>query len=187
MNQSYKTEGYKTIAGRQRFRDSNRRSMITRVKNGKHSAYAKKLYKENAVHRTTSKMRARIRHCFNKAGIKKTAKTREIMGCTPTFLNQHLEENFEVGMTWENHSMWHIDHVVPCCAFGVSIEEQKILHWYGNLRPMWAVDNLSKNGKYEEKDKVALIRKYNEVNKTTYLTDYLNTEDSETNKQPPLS
>ena len=78
---------------------------------------------------------------------------------------QHIERH----ASWENRGEWHIDHVVPCCAFGATIEEQKVLHWYGNLRPMLAKDNLIKNGRYNEEDKIALIKRYNKLNNTNYL------------------
>tara|TARA_B100001094_G_scaffold196438_1_gene190374 strand:- start:58 stop:738 length:681 start_codon:yes stop_codon:yes gene_type:complete len=132
------------------------------------NAYMRKRRKDPVV-RTKHIMRCRIWHCFNKYGVKKTAKTSELMGCTPQFLNAHLEKYFDDNMSWENRDKWDIDHVVPCCAFGISIEEQKILHWYDNLRPMWASDNRSKGGTYNEEDKIALIKRYNKINNTNYL------------------
>ena len=76
-------------------------------------------------------------------------------------------------MSWENREKWHIDHDVPCCAFGATIEEQKILHWYENLRPMLAKENISKSGTYKEEDKIALIERYNKANNTNYMDEYL--------------
>ena len=89
----------------------------------KRATYKNKRYKEDPVYRTKHIMRSRIRECFSKHGVKKTAKTRELMGCSPEFLNAHLEKYFTDQMSWENRGEWHIDHVVPCCAFGISIEE----------------------------------------------------------------
>ena len=54
-------------------------------------------------------------------------------------------------MTWENHGVWHIDHIKPCCQFNlIDEEEQKKCFHYTNLQPLWAKDNLSKGGKYYE-------------------------------------
>ncbi len=155
-----------TEEGRERLRAQNRKYQKKRQMNGKRNAYNRKRYKENATYRTLDLMRRRIRSCFSKHGVRKTAKTSELMGCTPEFLNNHLEKYFDDQMSWKNHGEWHIDHIIPCCAFGISIEEQKVLHWYQNLRPMWAKDNLSKNGAYKEEDKTALIKRYNRVNNT---------------------
>ena len=126
-------ELYATEEGREYQRAHNRRSFKKRKMNGKarayHKAYYKKRYKEDSAFRTKKIIRHRIYECFKKVGAKKNAKTKEIMGCTPEFLNAHLEKYFVDGMSWENYGKWHIDHVVPCVAFGVSLEEQKILHW----------------------------------------------------------
>tara|TARA_B100000902_G_scaffold379207_1_gene413282 strand:+ start:616 stop:1335 length:720 start_codon:yes stop_codon:yes gene_type:complete len=158
-----------TKEGRERIRAQCRKSQKKRRMNGKLRAYANKRYKEDAAFRTLTKMRARIKECFSKHGVKKNAKTSELMGCSPEFLNAHLEKYFTDDMSWENRNEWHIDHVVPCCAFGVTIEEQKILHWYENLMPMLAKENRSKSGTYKEEDKINLIKRYNEANNTNYL------------------
>ena len=162
-------ELYATEEGRERERARARKSDKKRQMNGKRNAYQSKRYKEDAAFRTLDNMRSRIKRCFSKNGAKKSAKTREIMGCTPEFLNAHLEKYFKEGMSWKNRGEWHIDHVVPCIAFGVTLEEQKILHWYDNLRPLWKDENLHKSGKFEKKDKIALIERYNKANSTKYL------------------
>ena len=167
-----------TEEGRERLRAQSRKAEKKRRMNGKRNAYKraykKKRRKEDAAFRTKQIMRARIAQCFSKHGVKKNAKTSEIMGCTPEFLNAHLEKYFIGDMSWKNHGEWHIDHVVPCVAFGVSLEEQKILHWYDNLRPLWKDENLHKSGKFEKKDKIALIERYNKVNNTKYMQACLN-------------
>ena len=170
----YHRRVYATEEGRERIRAIGRKSDKKRQMNGKANAYQNKRYKEDAAFRTKQNMRHRIYECFSKHGVKKSAKTSEIMGCTPEFLNAHLEKYFIGNMSWKNRGEWHIDHVVPCCAFGVTLEEQKILHWYDNLRPLWKDDNLYKSGKYEKKDKIALIERYNKANSTKYMQECLN-------------
>jgi len=61
------------------------------------------------------------------------------------------------GMTWDNHGTgkngkgmkeWHIDHIIPCCKFNLSKdEEQRKCFHYSNLQPLWASDNMKKGGK----------------------------------------
>lgn len=53
-------------------------------------------------------------------------------------------------MTWENQGKdgWHLDHIIPCKYFDLSIEEnQRICFNYRNLQPLWAKDNLKKSSK----------------------------------------
>jgi hypothetical protein len=62
-----------------------------------------------------------------------------------------LEEQFEDGMTWENHGEWHIDHRRPCASFDlVDEEEQRICFHHTNLQPMWGTENLSKSASFDE-------------------------------------
>ncbi len=59
-----------------------------------------------------------------------------------------LEKQFKSGMTWENRSLWHIDHKRPVSSFDLTKpEEQKLCFHYTNLQPLWAVENLRKSAK----------------------------------------
>ena len=70
------------------------------------------------------------------------------LGCTISELKTHIESQFKLGMTWENHGQfgWHIDHEVPLSLFDLTNREQ-LLHavHYTNLQPMWAKENIVKN------------------------------------------
>jgi hypothetical protein len=47
--------------------------------------------------------------------------------------------------------VWHIDHVMPCCAFDLTRPEQvRVCFHFTNLQPMFARANLSKNRKITE-------------------------------------
>jgi len=83
----------------------------------------------------------------------KSAHTLELLGCSIEQLKQHLETHFQAGMTWKNYGKWHVDHIKPCARFDLSkSEEQKICFNYKNLQPLWAIDNLKKGCKFEEKE-----------------------------------
>jgi hypothetical protein len=58
----------------------------------------------------------------------------------------HIESQFIDGMSWENRSLWHIDHIIPL-ATAKTEEEILRLNHYTNLRPLWALDNLKKGSK----------------------------------------
>ena len=72
----------------------------------------------------------------------------DLIGCNLENLKIHLEKKFLHGMTWDNYGEWHVDHIIPCAAFNLSIEEeQKRCFHFTNLQPLWAKDNLSKGGR----------------------------------------
>lgn len=94
------------------------------------------------------KMRSIIRKAFDRNGYTKRSKTNDILGCTFEQLKEHLENQFLQGMSWENRSEWHIDHIIPLVS--AKTEEDVIrLNHFTNLRPLWAKDNLSKGAKME--------------------------------------
>ena len=37
----------------------------------------------------------------------------EYLGCNIEKFREHIELQFKQGMSWENHSEWHIDHKIP--------------------------------------------------------------------------
>jgi hypothetical protein len=85
-------------------------------------------------------------------GSKSGRKTFELLGYTADDLRVHLERQFVRGMTWENYSHrgWHVDHIVPVAAFDYETPDDpafKACWALTNLRPLWAVDNISKGGK----------------------------------------
>lgn len=65
-------------------------------------------------------------------------------------LMAHIERQFLPGMTWANHGAWHIDHIRPLCSFEFERPEDPAFQeaWaLANLRPLWAEDNIRKNGR----------------------------------------
>lgn len=73
-----------------------------------------------------------------------------LLGCSIEFLLQHLEAQFQPGMTWDNQGVWHIDHIRPCASFDLSdVEQQRSCFHYTNLQPLWGVENIRKKDKYE--------------------------------------
>lgn len=74
-----------------------------------------------------------------------------LLGCSWEELKKHLELQFQEGMSWDNKSEWHIDHIIPCAAFDLADPiQQKICFNWRNLQPLWKEDNLSKNASIPE-------------------------------------
>ena len=86
------------------------------------------------------------------AGRRKRKHTLELLGCTVEELRCHLEEQFEVGMSWDNHGQpgWEIDHVRPCASFDLSdpVQQAECFN-YTNLQPLWGPDNWAKSAKWK--------------------------------------
>ena len=72
----------------------------------------------------------------------------ELLGCDLEYFKEWIEDQFEDGMTWENHGEWHLDHVKPLASFDLTdpeqVEEASI---FFNFQPLWAEDNLKKGAK----------------------------------------
>lgn len=78
----------------------------------------------------------------------KKERTVELIGCSLSHFCAHLESLFLPGMTWENRSLWHIDHRHPVSLFNLfdEVQRKQAFHWT-NLQPLWAKDNLLKSNK----------------------------------------
>ena len=88
--------------------------------------------------------------CKHKHHCKKTKPTFDLLNFTKQELYDHLESQFTDGMNWDNMNEWHIDHIIPVTAFKIDSVDHPDFHtcWaLGNLRPMWAKDNLKKGNK----------------------------------------
>jgi len=114
-------------------------------------------YRENTLFRLSLNYRNRTSSAFRLGGYQKGTKTEKMLGIDFNSLNQYLENQFTKGMSWDNYGEWHIDHIIPLCAANTE-EELKLLCHHKNLQPLWAFDNISKNGKYNEKEKAEMLK-----------------------------
>ena len=73
---------------------------------------------------TCKLVRDRTRHALKSAGIKKSKRTCEYLGCRMDHYHEYLESTFQSGMTWENLGTdWEIGHRKPLREKGISDEE----------------------------------------------------------------
>lgn len=94
----------------------------------------------------------RLNHVLKAVGGKNGRRSMDILGYTPEELRAHIESKFVDGMTWANlrRGEIHIDHVIPVVSFGISsADDPRIKECWGleNLQPLWAAENLEKNGR----------------------------------------
>ena len=79
------------------------------------------------------------------------AKAESTLGYTYEQLKKHIESQFVEGMSWENRSDWHIDHIKPISVFlKEGIKDPAIINALSNLQPLWAKENLSKGAKWSK-------------------------------------
>lgn len=108
-----------------------------------------KAIKSCPTRRISDAVRKRTTLAFKNFGYRKNSITSEIIGCDWEKLKDHIESQFEEGMTWGNYGEWHVDHIVPLASASTEQEILSLCH-YTNLQPLWAKDNLSKGGKMPE-------------------------------------
>ena len=78
--------------------------------------------------------------------------TFKMLPYTPQKLIAHLESQFTDGMSWENRSEWHIDHIRPVSSYDFTTNTENTIKecWaLNNLQPLWAFDNISKSDKWD--------------------------------------
>lgn len=110
--------------------------------------YKRDWLKKNPIASLSDRVRRRINQAFKLFNYTKRSKTNEILGCDWETFKNHMERQFVKGMTWENRSQWHIDHIIPI-ATAKTEEDVVRLNHYTNLRPLWAHENLAKSAKVE--------------------------------------
>ena len=94
----------------------------------------------------TAHCRGLVNRTLEFTGAARTKRSYEELGYTPKQLREHIEGLFYEGMSWENRSEWHIDHVISIHEFiKLGVRDLKKINALKNLRPVWAKENLSKN------------------------------------------
>jgi|ERR1035438_4037726 hypothetical protein len=81
-------------------------------------------------------------------GLVKAGSAVKDLGCSIIELKEHLEQQFQKGMTWDNYGTWHVDHIRAISKFDLTDRQQflEACH-YSNLQPLWAVENIIKRNK----------------------------------------
>jgi hypothetical protein len=135
----------------ERYFESKRRSAkkyrdAFRSRNGVCCTTARR--KSDATFDLVARVRTRILVAINRKRTKKATRTLALIGCNADHLKSHIESLFLQGMSWENRSKWHIDHIVPIASFDICepLQQRQAFH-FTNLQPLWKRDNLVKSSK----------------------------------------
>lgn len=140
-----------------KYRDKNRNKV--KITNKKYSdkrrllglsaKYDRDRRKTNLNYKLLCNLRRRIKYAL--CGKNKSKSTMLLIGCSIEELKIHLQQtaikNSYLNFNIENYSSkeYHIDHIIPCCAFNMSCSfHQKLCFNWSNLQILSAKDNLIK-------------------------------------------
>lgn len=116
-------------------------------RNKKNREYMKSRQRIDSEFKLLLTLRGRVGAAFRGQGLRKHARTKDLIGCTVAEAKQYLQALFRPGMSWENHGKWHIDHIRPCTSFDLTnLEERRQCFHYTNLQPLWSLENHRKGG-----------------------------------------
>lgn len=108
-------------------------------------AYEKVKYRTDFAYRFSLTARKAMNNAFR--GIKKSASSEVLLGCSFPEGKKHVESQFRPGMTWENHgSVWELDHKRPFCHFPdlSKPEQQRLVCHFSNLQPLFIEEHAAK-------------------------------------------
>ncbi len=118
-----------------------------------HNAQYMNQRKQNPLIRLRSNFSVRMANTlkrYTNGVVQKNISCFEILDYTLEDIVQHLESQFQPGMTWDNYGQWHVDHKIPISSFNISsleCSDFKRCWSLENLQPLWAEDNLKKSNK----------------------------------------
>ena len=159
---------YNTVEGRELLRQkaevrkqyyvSNEYKELKKIRQGeyqqkyqssdKHKEYLRSRYKSDICYKLTKILGRRLNHAL-KGNYKAGSAVRDL-GCSISFFKKYLEDQFEIGMSWDNYGKgegkWNIDHKYPLSKVDLADRSQLLgVCHYTNLQPLWEWENLKKS------------------------------------------
>lgn len=128
------------------------------LKRKKQKARLAKKWRQNPQYRLKRQLSKYLINGIQRCDGVKEYKTINYIGCTYLELYQHLENQFEPWMNWnnwgpydKNRKTWHVDHIKPKSKFDHSKEDEIRKCWhYSNLRPLLAIENMKKGDSWAD-------------------------------------
>ncbi len=157
VNKAYRRKNFHKVSQRQKEWRASNRQRVSQVKKTRYEANKTQIIKKvtewqrnnsklSHVYRASRAIRAVIYQSLRRKGFTKRSKTTNLLGCDWATFEQYLSSRFAEGMSWDNRSEWHVDHIIPL-ATAKTIEDVERLCHYTNLQPLWAADNIRKGAK----------------------------------------
>ena len=141
MKEYYVRDRDKRLSDGKQYREKNKCEI-----NRRNVIYCKNRLKTDVLYRLSRSVGSLIRIALLSQKYTKKSRTHEILGCSFEFFKNYIEQRFLDGMTWENRSEWHLDHIIPVSSGKTEKEIIKLNH-YTNFRPLWAKENIVKGNK----------------------------------------
>lgn len=134
----------KLIESKKTYRKNNKDKIKEYIHNNKDKINnrIKDKYRNDEKYRIKRIIRSRIKHAIS--GNFKSCPSLTLLGCSIDEYKIYLEKYFSPNMSWDNYGEWHIDHIIPCSSFNLTVEEeQKKCFHYSNTRPLWATKEVA--------------------------------------------
>lgn len=104
-------------------------------------AYRKRRRNTDPIFRASQNMRGRVTSALRRAGVTKTNKFHDLLGCTPRQAVYHMTKGGH-----EIPSGMHVDHYIPCAFFDLqNPSHQSVCFNWRNLRLITAEENRKKH------------------------------------------
>jgi hypothetical protein len=143
-NKNWREENKDYYEGwKKKYKEENKESI---KKYGKE--YHQKKYENDIEYRLKYTLRGRLYKAITKES--KNSSYLELLGCSPSTLIHHLEQQFKPEMNWGNYGKyWEIDHIKPCSSFDlINLEEQLKCFHFTNLQPLFTTTEIAKSFGY---------------------------------------
>ena len=127
------------LVSKQRLYDKHNRDKINTGMND----YLRIRKESNLNFKLACNLGSRTYQPFKSQNVRKTNKTFELLGCSPSFFKNWVVHELYGNMTLEKYgSVWQIDHCLPIASFNLldQNEMKKCFDWI-NLRPMYSNEN----------------------------------------------
>lgn len=132
-----------------RKRSAEYRKRCAEKKRASQLSYCKRQRAISPLFRLRDNCRRRVRKVLLKAGVTKSERTHELLGCSPAFYKEFIEARLLPGMTWENYgTYWVVDHKQPLVRFNLLDRTERLAAFhYTNTQPLTVVENNRKGAR----------------------------------------
>ena len=98
-------------------------------------------------------------------GPSRLKQAKKLVGCSRRVYRYAIFSQWKPGMCRDNKGKgkdkWNIDHRVPFAAYKGRLEANlPIICWYGNIQPLWYVENMKKGGRTKDEEIESLHMRY---------------------------
>ena len=77
--------------------------------------------KVDIIYQIIDNLTRRINNILKKLKINRELKYRDFIGCKPSELKIHLQNQFIDDMSYDNYPEWEIDHIIPIDSFDLQL------------------------------------------------------------------